>query len=262
MAVNNRFISNSEAAPVVETDIFQTHPGRRFALIAFGKGLREDDPLFKGYLKLRANVYVDQTGMLPRDVVHEDGTETDEDDERSTHFVVLENRLGAAAAVSCIRIIEKSEQDSRPLPIEEFFPERFDDTPAPNGSVEVSRFISCLDEKDQQLLAIFELFKSGLAHARKNKLGPAYAVVEEDLEQSLGYLGAIPKRIADPKYVEEYNDYNLGLEIEADKMAELIGAKRVDSLDVSEGAVRYWGWVEDQQEAMSKAMHELYRSSS
>lgn len=245
MAVNNRFIPNVEAAPLVETDIFDTDRSRKFALVAFGLGMRENDELFNSYLKLRANVYVYQTGMLPEEVLHSDGTETDEDDERSSHFLVVENRIGAAAAVACIRLIEKSREHPEQLPVENFFPEAFEEHSAGPNSIEVSRFISCLDSKPDQLTAIMELFKSSLARIRQNELGPVYAVVEEDLERSLGFLGAPPRRIADPQYVEEYNDSNVGIEIDTDDMANAFGAELLDTMDVSTDSVRYWGKTRD-----------------
>lgn len=245
MAVNNRFIPNLEAAPLVETDIFRDDSSRKFALVAFGLGLRENDELFNSYLKLRANVYVYQTGMLPEEALRYDGTEIDEDDERSSHFLVVENRIGAVAAVACIRLIEKSDEHSQQLPVENFFPEAFEDSSAGLRSIEVSRFISCLDSKPDQLTAIMELFKSSLARIRQNELGPVYAVVEEDLERSLSFLGAPPRRIAEPQYVEEYNDSNVGIEIDTDDMAQAFGPELLDSMDVSTDSVRYWGNAHD-----------------
>lgn len=245
MAVNNRFIPNIEAAPLVETDIFDNDTSRKFALVAFGLGMRENDELFSSYLKLRANVYVYQTGMLPEEVLHDNGTETDEDDERSSHFLVVENRIGSAAAVACIRLIEKSMEHPGQLPVENFFPEAFEEHSAGPNSIEVSRFISCLDSKPDQLTAIMELFKSSLARIRQNELGPVYAVVEEDLERSLGFLGAPPRRIAEPQYVEEYNDSNVGIEIDTEDMASAFGAELLDTMDVSTDSVRYWGNARD-----------------
>lgn len=246
MTVTNRFISNIEAAPLVETDIFERNMDKQFALVAFGLGMRENNELFNGYLKLRANVYVHQTGILGEESMHGDGTETDQDDERSSHFVVLENRLGAAAAVACIRLIEKSDEASAHLPIEKYFPEAFENKTAGAKSIEVSRFISCLDNKPHQLAAILELFQSGLARIKQEDLGPVYAIVEKQLERSLGFLGAPPRRIAKPQYVEEYNSSNVGIEIDTDSMAEAFGGDLLDAMDVSRGSVRFWGELQDE----------------
>lgn len=245
MTVNNRFIPNVEAAPLVETDIFDGNKEKQFALVAFGLGLRENDELFTSYLKLRSNVYVHQTGILSPDVIRDDGTEIDKDDERSSHFLVLENRLGATAAVGCIRLIEKSEMHPKPLPIETFFPEVFKDNTPGAKSVEVSRFISCLNDKPHQLTAILELFRSGLARIKQEDLGPVFAIVEEELEKSLGYLGAPPKRLADPEWVEKYNSSNVGIEIDTAAMVTALDPAAINSLDVSTDSVRYWGNVSE-----------------
>ena len=159
---------------------------------------------------------------------------------------MLENRLGAAAAVACIRLIEKSEEYPAPLPVETFFPEAFYGMATPPKSIEVSRFISCLDNKPHQLTAILELFKSGLARIKQEDLGPVYAVVEEQLERSLGFLGAPPRRIAEPQYVEEYNDSNVGIEIDTAAMAKSFGAEYLDTMNVATDAVRYWGELQDE----------------
>lgn len=246
MAVSNRFIPHHEATPEFNSDIFDDFPERRFVLVCLGKnmGRNVDEELFTNYLRLRANVYVYQTGMLPDIVVRPDGTEVDDDDERSTHFTVVENRLlGRVAAVSAMRLIEKDALHPQPLPIQQFFPEAFGNEDTQYGSVEVSRLISCIDERPEQIRAIFEMFKAGLARVNQKNLGPVYGVVEKELEQSLEFLGAPPLRIAEPKHIEEYNDYNVGIEIDTDKMSEVMGKDDLLVRDISPGAVHYWGRV-------------------
>lgn len=247
MAVSNRFIPNHEATPEFDSNIFNDFPEKRFALVCLGRnmGKEVDEDIFQNYLRLRANVYVYQTGMLPDVAVRQDGTESDKDDERSSHFVVVENRLlGRVAAVSAMRLIEKDMRNADNLPIEEFFPEGFRETSAsPLGSVEVSRLISCIDDKPEQIRSLFELFKTGLARVNQEDLGPVYGVVEEELENSLAFLGAPPRRIAEPKHIEEYNDKNVGVEIDTVKMTELMGEEDLMSRDVTPGATHYWGRV-------------------
>lgn len=239
----NKLIPNVEVTPYVETDIFKEDRTKRFALVAFGLGIRDNDELFTSYLRLRANVYVHQTGFLPPEVIRPDGTEVDEDDERSSHFLVLENRLGAAAAVACIRLIEKSDENPAPLPVEHVFPEVFENNVPGVKSVEVSRFISRLDSAAQQLNTISQLFKSGLSRINKEELGPAFAIVEEDLEQALKFMKAHPQRLADPLFVPQYNSYNVGVELDTVAMTESHGKEEIASLDVSDGAIRFWGTV-------------------
>jgi N-acyl-L-homoserine lactone synthetase len=241
MAENTRRIPNLEATPIVETDVFHSELTKQFAIVAFGRGIRENDDVFDGYLKLRGNVYVHQTGFLGPEALRADGREMDEDDERASHFAILENRLGHAAVVGSIRLIEKSQENPAPLPIESIFPEAFEDQRPGLKSIEVSRFISCLDHKPDQMRAILELFQSGVARIKQEDLGPTFGIVEKKLERSLGFMGAPPRRIADVQYVEEYNTYNVGVEINTDKMVETFGPETIENLDVSTGSVRYWG---------------------
>ena len=139
-SVSNKHISNREAVPVFETDIFADEQDKRFALGIFDSsslGRYSHSSVLYNYLKLRSNVYINQTGMLPESSRRLDNTELDVDDERSVHLVVLENKIGKAALFACMRLIEKK---TSPLPIENYFPESFD-IEAPVNSVEVSRFI-------------------------------------------------------------------------------------------------------------------------
>ncbi|MGE5327753.1 MAG: hypothetical protein ACM3KH_00285, partial [Thiobacillus sp.] len=85
-SASNKFISNEQAVPIIDSEVFKGHENNRFALGVFGP----DDvisytpgSLAEAYLKLRANVYVDQTGMLSEQTKRVDGTELDGDDERS-----------------------------------------------------------------------------------------------------------------------------------------------------------------------------------
>lgn len=245
MSINTQFIPNAEVTPLVESNIFYAKPEKRFALIAFGLGLRDNDELFTSYLKLRANVYIHQKGFLPNDALKSDGTESDQEDQRSSHFLVVENKLGTVAAVSCIRLIEKSKSAPTPLPIETFFPDVFEYEQPGLKTAEVSRFISRLDSARDQMMSISELFKSTLARINQEKLGPVYAIVEEDLETSLKYMGAPPTRLAEPHFVEKYNTYNVGVEIDTSSMIKRQGLDKISSIDVSDGAVRYWGKLKE-----------------
>lgn len=261
MAVKDRFISNQEAAPIVETDIFAQLPDKRFALLCLGRGLTQpqaDPNIVVGYLGLRKNVYVDQTRMIPPDSPNvEGGIESDLDDERSTHFVVAERSadMGTAAIVACMRLIHR---EGKPLPIEEFFSEVFEDGTAPVDSIEVSRFISCVDGKRERLISISEMFRSGVAHIEKHKLGPVYGVVEPELERSLRFLGAPPKRIADPKMIEEYNDHNVGIEVDIPAMVKAMGRKSLLRTPTDPGSVRYWHDVNPEDNMSPVALQQRY----
>lgn len=242
MAVKNRYIPDTETTPGVGTSLFRGHENSQFATVSLGEGIYPDGTdkdIFRAYLTLRKRVYVDQTGMLPESVARHDGTEFDEDDDRSAHFAVLGNLGdGSAAVVACMRMIIKS--DEKPLPIEDFFPEAFE-VPAPTSSFEVSRFISKIGILRHQLGSIAQLFTHVLAYSDSNRLGPAYGVVEEALEKSLSFFGAPPHRITQPKTVPEYNDVNLGVIIDQDAMKQRIGMDALRSTQVDRGSVEYWG---------------------
>ena len=93
-------LTNEEAVPVIDGDFFSDSPESRFALAVFdGRDVVANDPsrLIRAYLRLRANVYIGQIRVLDVDQRRSNGTEVDEDDERSTHFALLENRVGRVA---------------------------------------------------------------------------------------------------------------------------------------------------------------------
>jgi N-acyl-L-homoserine lactone synthetase len=247
-SIANRFISKEEATPTLaDNKIFSKHPESRFALGVFSSDdvlSYEPNSIQEAYLKLRTNVYVTQTGMLSNEVVRQDGTELDEDDERSTHFVVFENRnLGKVAVVAHMRLIEK--KDENILPIEKFFPEVFEDSAAPEKSVEVSRFIVSHNEIQQAKVITREMMSAGLAHVVLNELGPVFGVVEPLFERSLKRMGVPVNRIAEPKLVPEYNDKNLGLKIDHDEFKHKIGEEALKRMTVATGSFSYWGRMSD-----------------
>lgn len=243
-SIANRFISKEEATPILADNmVFSKHPDSRFALGVFSSDnvlSYKPNSIEEAYLKLRANVYVTQTGMLPSEVVRQDGTELDENDERSTHFVVFENRnLGKVAVVACLRLIEK--KDESILPIENFFPEVFEDSAAPEESVEVSRFIVSHNEVRQAKIITREMMSACLAHIVLNELGPVFGVVEPIFERGLKCMGVPVNRIAKPKLVPEYNDKNLGLEIDCIEFKHRIGEEALKRMTVATGSFSYWG---------------------
>lgn len=253
-SANNKFISNEQVVPVIDSDIFKGHEDSQFALAVLGPDdvlSYEPGSLAEAYLKLRANVYVDQTGMLEGGVKRSDGTEIDADDERSTHFVVCENQMGRTAVFACMRLIEKD--DARDiLPIEDFFPDSFT-IPAPTKSIEVSRFIVRGSEAKSARRAKLELITAGLAHAVTNQLGPIYGVAEPMFERDLRLMRLPIKRIAEPKLVPEYNDSNLGFEIDRSGLISRIGESAVKKMTVPEGTFAYWGEMPDQVETQRQA---------
>lgn len=226
MSALNPNITNDLVIPSVQSRLFLGNQAARFAvgMIAHGETIMPGmSAEYLGYLRLRANVYADQTNMIPKDVVAADGTEKDIDDPRSVHFAVVENGGKNKRVVAAMRLIIKSDADPRALPIEEFFAEEaFADGPAPLGSTEVSRYICRHEDPKIERQLKWPLYTAALTYVMDNNIGPTYAVVEEFLEKGLKKTGVPITRIAPPKFVPEYNDFNMGIEIDTDLLGQLL----------------------------------------
>lgn len=249
-SASNKYITNEEAVPIIRSDIFSGHEDSKFAIGVLDKSdvlSYSPGTIAQAYLKLRANVYVDQTGMLDHSVKRLDGTELDEDDERSVHFVSLENRMGGVAVFSCMRFIVKDIIDGQPLPIEQFFPEVFTE-PAPINSIEVSRFIVRHDNIRQAMITKKKMVMAGLAYVSDNDLGPIFGVVEPSFERDINFMKLPNHRIAPPKLVHEYNDYNLGIEIDRVGAIDRMGGAAIRNMILSSGEFKYWGKVTNEDD--------------
>ena len=208
------------------------------------------------YGVLRANVYIDQTRMLPEDVRNSQGEEWDLDDARSDHFATVErifaddplvrdivetqqiepNSDGFVFRVpNCMRVIKKSLKHSDELPIELFFPDAVDPVtgqrsfPASIGSTEMSRKIAVHESPVKGMQMSDPMFKVVDKHVIENGYGPTFATVEEFYEDIFKRTGMPMARIADPKFVGEYADDNLGIEIYHEKLAQKLGVTSVRS---------------------------------
>jgi N-acyl-L-homoserine lactone synthetase len=238
----DRSITNGEVIPVFETDMFDGQEGSRFAIgiIAVGDEVTPGcEDAFDAYLRLRAKVYADQTRMISKDQVREDGTEMDADDSRSVHFGVFEQHELGARAVGSIRLIIKDEKDDRPLPIEDFF-----GIEAPMGSDEASRLIARHEQAVVQGGIKWALFTGALAYVRAHNLGPTYATVEEGVERDFARCRMKTERVADPKYVEEYQADNLGVVIDTEDFAVVVDRVQpgmLEQLTTNEGAFTFYG---------------------
>lgn len=202
------------------------------------------------YGLLRANVYIDQTRMLPKNVRNKRGEEWDLDDARSDHFATIERLHVDDSLVrdivkaqqiepddngfvfrvpNCMRMIKKSRKHPSPLPIELFFPDAVDPVtgersfPAPIGSTEISRKIVEHENPVKGMQMSDPMFTVANRHVIENGYGPTLATVEEFYEDIFKRTGMPMARIADPKFVGEYADNNLGIEIYHMKLAEKLG---------------------------------------
>lgn len=206
------------------------------------------------YGMLRANVYIDQTRMLPEEVRNSRHEEWDLDDARSDHFVTIE-RLNADDPLvrdvtqrggiipddkgfvfrlpNCMRMIKKSQQHPKELPIEIFFPDASNPLtgdpsfPAPLGSIELSRKIAVHEEPLTGIAMSNPMFKTTVTHVLENGFGPTLATVEEFYKRVFQRSGMPMFEIAEPRYVGEYAEDNLGIEIVYKELAEKLGVVAV-----------------------------------
>lgn len=227
-------IPNEQVIPRFETDVFNENPDAQFMFgkIAVGSTVVPGfEDVYDNYLRLRARVYAHQTGMISVERVRDDGTETDEDDVRSVHMAVVENMGSHARVVGSMRIIEKSLTNPEELPIHDFFGKVLDRSGlvevVENSNVqatEISRYICRHEDRKVQRTIKWPLFKLAVGHimATADK-APTYAVVEEFLERDLRINGVSLDRIAEPKFVPEYNDANLAVKIDVPDLAVKLG---------------------------------------
>lgn len=222
------------------SQIFEDRSERFATIVLSPRQVKEYEPdsIEQEYLRLRANVYIDQTGILDESSRRPDGTEIDSDDLRAAHFVSLEQKLGRLAIVGCMRLPQKL-LDKSHLPIEQFFPEAFGE-PAPVGSIEVSRLIVNHEDVLARDKIKKQLIANGLAYIFDNNLGPVYAVVEDYLMKDLENIGVPLKPIAKPKYIDKYHSENIGIEVDRFKLAQRLGKRLLQSLQVEYGSTNYF----------------------
>lgn len=202
------------------------------------------DPIALAYSQFRANVYIDQTGMLDPSCRRPDGGEHDEDDLRSLHLVGVENRGdNTAAVVASMRLIYKSDSHSKPLPIEDFFDGEIDGLLVGKGSFEVSRWISRHDRRLYQHLVRAAITNTGLAHAVMHDWGPCLAVVEPQVARSINQAtGGAVTEVTPPRLVEKYNDINMGIRVNLARFAAHVGAEALDRLYITQDNVPNVFW--------------------
>lgn len=231
--------------------LFDGHEESRFAagIIMLGEtAVAGLDGARDAYMMLRGRVYATQTRMVSQDRLVQTGPQAgaelpDEDDARSIHFGVFENAGNIKRMVACMRHIRKTGEDPRPLPIEKFFPEAFQQ-PATLDSFEVSRYIQRHEDRKLQNSITFPLFAKALMFALSHSDEPAYGVVEEDVERRLRDGAGVPmERVAEPMLVPEYAADNLGFVIDLREMANRYGINEaaIDASREYEREFHYFG---------------------
>ncbi len=232
-SARNRFIPNNVAIPVINSNLFDSSTSGVLAVARLDTEdvLYGDSPLANGYRRLRANVYIDQTGMLEESARAENGGEYDADDSRSIHFVGLEDLGdGRVAVVGSMRLIYKSEDRPENLPIEDLFAADIKDFNIGLNSYEPSRFISRNENKRHAIQIRMGLLGASVSHAVHNNWGTCVAVVEPEVERLLRFSGAPITRITEPRLIEEYNDINIGVDIDIPTFAQVLGTPTLQRL--------------------------------
>lgn len=212
--------------PVVESSVFQGHEAARFAVgtIALGDTIVNGfESEFQGVADLRARVYLEK-GFVRSSDLDENGTELDTHDMRSVHFAVLERITSVdtlARVVGNMRLIVKDSANDSALPVEEYYPEVFQED-APLGSTEVSRLICRHEDSTVQAALKWPLFIAGLKYVDKNDLGPVYGLLEPVLASSLVMQRVPVTPLAEEKYIDSINATKQPVEINVAKLKNVV----------------------------------------
>ena len=207
--------SVGELTVPVERDVFVDYPEATFYIgVIATPGVVHDPRIYQATSKFRANVYIDQMRFLDESARRKSGGEGDTDDNRSVHFSVVENRgeYEPPRVVGCSRLILKNDENV-PLPVEHFFPEYFQEKPAPTNSSEGSRLIARHEDRAIQGLVALGLIRAMTEWSTNNSREPIYAVVENGLARTFDRMHLPNTRLTELKYLEEYNTKNMTIAI-------------------------------------------------
>ncbi|MCJ1696314.1 hypothetical protein MT349_11015 [Rathayibacter caricis] len=186
---------------------------------AGGTAVAGREAAHRSFLELRRAVYVDEAGYLPPS----DGTlETDQDDERSLAFGVVEDSPGGERVVAGLRLIVKGYAGSggRRLPVETHWPDVFGACPAPAPSVEVSRLISRHPDRAVQHRHVLDLYATVLNFLDEAGLHVVYGLVDPVLERVLRSSLSV-ERIGERRWVEHYRSENVAIAITVPRLPRL-----------------------------------------
>ncbi len=233
---------NYSTFSLADSTIFSGNDEKRFAITTLNphSHASNESTLPYAYHKFRADVYIDQLGILDDGARTMDGVELDEDDERAQHFIVVENKLGSAALIACMRLITK-EEEAGLLPVESVFSDIHRDAPAEVGSVEVSRFITRHDNSSERAEARTMMLASALAYVDHHNLGPAYAIIEPELERHLLAIGVPLERLSEYRWLNEYGSDNASVRIDTLEMTRRFGGEAVGRSLLLEEEWKFWG---------------------
>lgn len=244
---------NQEIIPTLcESGLFEDYQDNRFALGVFGASdvldyEKDKNPLIKSYLQFRANMYIDYANILGDEARRHDGTELDEYDKRSVHFVTFEKRLGGVAVVASTRLIIKTNMDDL-LPIELTFGDKLLNPISVSG-VEVSRFIINHSESVHQRRIKSKMIMAELAYVIANDFGPVVGMIERRFQRSLSAFGVTTRVMAMPVSIEEGGNNGEGthitelmaVEILTEPLKERFKEETGANMPMGIGDFAYWG---------------------
>lgn len=246
--MSSKFLNeNGESGVIVRSNLFDGMENARFALGVFGPDRMlayEYNSVEQSIFRLRSKVYIDQEGYLDSSTKNIDGTEIDNDDQRSRQVFVVENRgPQLIATVACGRLVVK---DNVPLPVEKFFPETFIPE-LPIGSVEISRFIAQHQDPYINIDLQKSLMAAGVGHVSSEELGSMHAVVDPQFERGLRLmLRSAIRRSSDLRYIKEYNTENYAIEIIGDGVRSRLGREAVDRFTLPVDSFVYWNRFDEE----------------
>lgn len=214
----------SNTIPIIKSDVFDGIHESDFAvgIVAINDMVVNDyDHEFDGAARLRANEYLRKGYVRPEDL-DADGTELDDDDKRSVHFVVLERVAQASLArvIGNMRLVIKT--DDTPLPVEKFRPEVFVQGAAPIGSTEASRLICKHENVSLQNYLKWPLFIAGLKYVDEHKLGPVYGLMDPRLTKLLALQHMPMTTLAPEAYIPQINATKQPVHIDTIRLGQFI----------------------------------------
>lgn len=220
-------IGTREVIPNIKSDLFVGHETSHLAVGIVAVGIRAVSGLeneFKGYSLLRGNVYGRQKQYVRLEDLNADGAETDPDDKRSVHLVLIENVATSTRVVGAMRLIVKSREHGNLLPIEHHYPEAFPAGPAPIFSTEVSRLICRHEDKQTQTSLKWLLFTAGVSYLTSQSRGisPVFGVVEKTVSDLLRVGGVPIHMLAPTKFVAGFNAVKAPFRIDLDRLNQKI----------------------------------------
>jgi len=229
--------------PIIESKVFSCNQESRFALGKVAVNniiLNGYENEFNGAAQLRANIYLDN-GFINIGDLDDNGTELDSDDLRSAHFVMLERTASASLArvIGNMRLIVKRQENSSPLPLENYRNDFFDENPISVGGVEVSRLIVVHEDTNIQNSLKWPFFVAGQKYVDANRLSPVCGLMTPALTRLLRSQHIPVSAIADAKFIEEINATKQPVSINMAVLRRLVNSTGDQGIDIIKDGFSY-----------------------